>query len=124
MNFQVQSGVYPTMITPYKKSGEVDYETVEKLVEWYWEEGCDGIFAACQSSEIMFLTLDERVKPRENEIDRRDEFARQQDEGKKRGGGVDHIAPFFGKLNDGEHQNCRCEHRKCEIGDLGERGEG
>ena len=62
MNFQVQSGVYPTMITPYKKSGEVDYETVEKLVEWYWKEGCDGIFAACQSSEIMFLTLDERVK--------------------------------------------------------------
>lgn len=62
MNFQVQSGVYPTMITPYKKSGEIDYETVEKLVEWYWKEGCDGIFAACQSSEIMFLTLDERVK--------------------------------------------------------------
>lgn len=62
MNFQVQSGVYPTMITPYKKSGEIDYETVEKLVEWYWNEGCDGIFAACQSSEIMFLTLDERVK--------------------------------------------------------------
>ena len=50
------------MITPYKKSGEIDYETVEKLVEWYWNEGCDGIFAACQSSEIMFLTLDERVK--------------------------------------------------------------
>ncbi|MBO5293951.1 MAG: dihydrodipicolinate synthase family protein, partial [Clostridia bacterium] len=62
MNFQVQSGVYPTMITPYKKSGEIDYETVEILVEWYWNEGCDGIFAACQSSEIMFLTLDERVK--------------------------------------------------------------
>ena len=62
MNFQVQSGVYPTMITPYKKSGEIDFEAVEHLVEWYWKEGCDGIFAACQSSEIMFLSLDERVK--------------------------------------------------------------
>ena len=62
MNFQVQSGVYPTMITPYKKSGEIDFDVVEKLVEWYWKEGCDGIFAACQSSEIMFLSLAERVK--------------------------------------------------------------
>ena len=61
MNFKVKGGVYPTMITPYK-NGEIDYEAVEKLVEWYWNEGCDGIFAACQSSEIMFLSLDERVK--------------------------------------------------------------
>ena len=61
MNFQVQKGVYPTMVTPYK-DGEIDYSAVEALVEWYWKQGCDGIFAACQSSEIMFLTLDERVK--------------------------------------------------------------
>ena len=60
--FEAVGGVYPTMITPYKKSGEIDFDAVEKLVEWYWKEGCDGIFAACQSSEIMFLTLDERVK--------------------------------------------------------------
>ena len=60
MEFKIKGGVYPTMITPYK-SREIDYEAVEKLVEWYWKEGCDGIFAACQSSEIMFLSLDERV---------------------------------------------------------------
>ncbi|MBE6633933.1 MAG: dihydrodipicolinate synthase family protein [Ruminococcaceae bacterium] len=62
MNFQVQRGVYPTMITPYTKNGEIDYHAVDSLVEWYWEQGCDGIFAACQSSEIMFLSLEERVK--------------------------------------------------------------
>ena len=61
MNFKVKGGVYPTMITPYKQ-GKIDYGAVEALVEWYWKEGCDGIFAACQSSEIMFLSLDERVK--------------------------------------------------------------
>ena len=60
MNFQVKGGVYPTMVTPYK-NGEIDYIAVEKLVEWYWKEGCDGIFAACQSSEIMFLSLEERI---------------------------------------------------------------
>ena len=55
-------GIFPTMVTPYKKDGEVDYQGVEALVEWYWKKGCDGIFAVCQSSEIFFLTLEERVK--------------------------------------------------------------
>ena len=61
MNLEATCGVYPTMITPYRKSGEVDDTAVEALTEWYWKRGCDGIFADCQSSEIQFLTLDERV---------------------------------------------------------------
>ena len=54
-------GVFPTMVTPYTKEGKVDYKGVQALVEWYWKKGCDGIFAVCQSSEIFFLTLEERV---------------------------------------------------------------
>lgn len=54
-------GVFPTMVTPYKKDGSVDYQGVNSLVEWYWKKGCDGIFAVCQSSEIFYLTLEERV---------------------------------------------------------------
>lgn len=54
-------GVFPTMVTPYAKDGNVDYKGVEALVEWYWKKGCDGIFAVCQSSEIFYLTLEERV---------------------------------------------------------------
>ena len=61
MNFEATYGVYPTMITPYRKNGTVDDTAVETLTEWYWKRGCDGIFADCQSSEIQFLTLDERV---------------------------------------------------------------
>lgn len=61
MNFEATYGVYPTMITPYRKNGEVDDTAVEALTEWYWKRGCDGIFADCQSSEIQFLTLEERV---------------------------------------------------------------
>ena len=53
-------GVFPTMITPYTKDGRVDYQGVESLVEWYWKKGCDGIFAVCQSSEIFYLTKEER----------------------------------------------------------------
>lgn len=55
-------GSYPTMITPYTKDGQVDYETAKKYVHWYAENGCDGIFAICQSSEIFYLSLEERIK--------------------------------------------------------------
>lgn len=58
----INTGVYPTMITPYNKNGEIDYVAVRSIVEWYIEKGCKGIFAVCQSSEMAFLTLDERVE--------------------------------------------------------------
>ena len=55
-------GAYPTMITPYKKDGSVDLDTAAEYVRWYFENGCAGIFAVCQSSEIAYLTVEERVK--------------------------------------------------------------
>ncbi len=58
--FSVVRGVYPTMITPYK-NGRIDEEAVRALVRFYFERGCDGIFAVCQSSEIFYLSLEERV---------------------------------------------------------------
>ena len=54
-------GVFPTMITPYKKDGSVDYDGIKSIVKWYWKKDCDGVFAVCQSSEIFYLTLEERV---------------------------------------------------------------
>lgn len=59
-DFKVIKGVYPTMITPYK-NGVIDEDAVRELVRFYWNSGCNGIFAACQSSEIMFLSLEERA---------------------------------------------------------------
>ncbi len=57
----IKNGIYPTMITPYK-NGKIDYAGVEKLVDFYRESGCNGIFAVCQSSEMNFLSLSERVE--------------------------------------------------------------
>lgn len=54
--------IFTTMITPYKKDGEVDIDTALKYVDWYYENGLDGIFAVCQSSEIFYLSLSERVR--------------------------------------------------------------
>lgn len=57
----LKAQVFPTMITPYTSDNKVDYNAVEALVEWYWRKGCGGIFASCQSSEIMYLSEDDRV---------------------------------------------------------------
>lgn len=54
--------IFTTMITPYKKDGTVDYETAEKYVDFYYNSGIDGIFAICQSSEIFYLSLEERIE--------------------------------------------------------------
>ena len=58
---KIASGVYPVMITPFTKDGGIDYTAVDNLVEFYIQSGCHGIFAVCQSSEMFFLTEDERV---------------------------------------------------------------
>ncbi len=54
--------ILTTMITPYKADGSVDFDLAEQYVEWYYKNGLDGIFAVCQSSEIFYLTLEERVE--------------------------------------------------------------
>lgn len=54
--------IFTTMITPYKEDGTIDYDTACKYVDWYYESGINGIFAVCQSSEIFYLSLEERVE--------------------------------------------------------------
>ena len=61
MSKELNYGVYPTMLTPYKKDGSVDLDTAEKYVEWYFNKGCHGIFALCHSSESWDLSFDEKL---------------------------------------------------------------
>lgn len=49
------------MVTPFTKDNHLDLEAVDRLVEWYCERGCQGIFAVCQSSELFYLSMEERV---------------------------------------------------------------
>ena len=55
-------GIVPVMITPFTDGGEIDYESLERLIEWYIANGSDALFAVCQSSEMLFLSLKERVE--------------------------------------------------------------
>lgn len=58
----IKNGIYPTMITPYTKDNRLDEDALRQLVGWYSQNGCHGIFAACQSSELFYLTREERRK--------------------------------------------------------------
>ena len=62
MEKNFNNGVWPVMLTPFTDNNEVDYESLGKLVDWYIENGVAGLFADCQSSEMFFLSLEERVK--------------------------------------------------------------
>lgn len=59
---QIPNGVYPTMITPFTDDNKIDYNGVLQLLEWYSKKGVDGIFAICQSSEIFYLSFEERLE--------------------------------------------------------------
>lgn len=58
----IPDGVYPTMVTPFTDDNKIDYNGVLQILEWYSENGVDGIFAICQSSEIFFLSFEERLE--------------------------------------------------------------
>lgn len=58
----IPCGVYPVMITPYTQQNTIDFGAVDAIVEYYHEMGCQGIFAVCQSSEMFFLSEDERAQ--------------------------------------------------------------
>lgn len=62
MKRTLADGVWPTMITPYDGQNQIDYESLHRLVDWYIESGVHGLFAVCQSSEMYYLSLAERVE--------------------------------------------------------------
>ena len=60
-NITFPKGVWPVMITPFTSEGAVDFKSLERLVDWYISKGSAGLFADCQSSEIFFLSTEEKV---------------------------------------------------------------
>lgn len=59
---EFSGGVWPVMLTPFYNDGEVDFEGLKQLTEWYIKKGCHGLFAVCQSSEMFYLSLEERIQ--------------------------------------------------------------
>lgn len=55
------AGIIPVMLTPFHDDGSVDFSGLDRLTDWYLNNGADSLFAVCQSSEMQFLTLNEKV---------------------------------------------------------------
>ncbi len=55
------NGIIPVMLTPFNERGEIDWNGYEALIEWYLANGAQALFAVCQSSEMQYLSLEERV---------------------------------------------------------------
>ena len=53
--------VWPVMLTPFRKSNEIDLDELRKLTEFYIATGSTGLFANCLSSEMFQLTDTERI---------------------------------------------------------------
>ena len=61
MAFSIAPGIWPVMITPYHDDKTIDFKAIELLSNWYVEKGCTGIFAVCQSSEMLYLSEQEKL---------------------------------------------------------------
>lgn len=55
------AGVWPVMLTPFDERREIDWRSLERLIDWYVARGVHGLFANCQSSEMFFLSQAESV---------------------------------------------------------------
>lgn len=61
-HFPFPNSAWPTMITPFREDGSIDYTALGKLTDLYITNGAGGLFSTCQSSEIFYLSLEERTK--------------------------------------------------------------
>jgi 4-hydroxy-tetrahydrodipicolinate synthase/2-dehydro-3-deoxy-D-gluconate aldolase len=56
------SGIVTPLITPFKLSGEVDYNSIDTLVNFLKSIGVAGIFPSSSTGLFPFLNIDERKK--------------------------------------------------------------
>lgn len=59
---EIKNGVWPVMITPFTANNKIDFPAVKAIIDWYKANGCAGVFAVCQSSEMFFLNKEERLE--------------------------------------------------------------
>ena len=55
-------GVFPALLTPFDKSGAVNYGALRALVRWSLDKGVNGFYVCGSTSEAFLLTNEERKK--------------------------------------------------------------
>ncbi|MBQ4563593.1 MAG: N-acetylneuraminate lyase [Lachnospiraceae bacterium] len=60
MEKKLYQGIYAALITPYTKTGEVNYNQLQKLVNHLLEQGIAGFYVGGSTAEAFLLTEEER----------------------------------------------------------------
>lgn len=61
MSFEVNNGVWPTLITAFTRDGDLDMAANRTIIRRALDMGASGVFAVCQSSEMFFLSMSEKI---------------------------------------------------------------
>jgi 4-hydroxy-tetrahydrodipicolinate synthase len=69
MQTSLPQGFIPVMLTPFLENGDIDFDGLTKLTEFYLEAGAAGLFANCLSSEMYELSEDERLAITKHVVD-------------------------------------------------------
>ena len=59
---QALKGSLVALVTPMEESGEVDYESLEKLIDWHINQGTNGIVSVGTTGESATLDVDEHLE--------------------------------------------------------------
>lgn len=70
MNPQKFDGAFALLLTPFHADGAIDWNAYDRYVDWQLSHNPHGLFAVCGSSEMKWLTLDERLKLAQRAVDR------------------------------------------------------
>ncbi|ULL16893.1 dihydrodipicolinate synthase family protein [Paenibacillus sp. H1-7] len=54
--------VFALLLTPFTQTGAIDWNVYDRYVDWQLSKRPHGLFASCGSSEMAFLTADERLE--------------------------------------------------------------
>jgi len=55
-------GSWPVMITPFNEDKSIDWNSLDRLTDWYINSGSAGLFSVCQSSEMYNLNDEEKLE--------------------------------------------------------------
>ncbi len=56
-----RKSLVPVMVTPFHSDLTIDWKSFDKVTDFYQQAGAEGYFANCLSSEMYYLTPDERL---------------------------------------------------------------
>ena len=58
---QVLQGSLVALVTPMLPNGDIDYQSLEKLIDWHIQQGTDGIVSVGTTGESATLNVKEQI---------------------------------------------------------------